>query len=118
MSDLLKYIAALVPSTGVGFLFYLVIRAMLEGDRRERLALSRWEASRDQPTPTPEDQDQDPQDTAPDQADPEQADPEQAEPEPGQEAADRARSLAADAEPGAGMDRPPAETDRATGGNA
>lgn len=56
MPEFFKYVAALIPSTGVGFLFYLVIRAMLEGDRRERLALSRWEASRDQPAPTHVDQ--------------------------------------------------------------
>jgi hypothetical protein len=34
---------ALVPSTGVGVLFYLVIKAMIEGDRRERAAHARWE---------------------------------------------------------------------------
>jgi hypothetical protein len=34
---------ALVPSTGVGVLFYLVVKAMLEGDRRERAAHARWE---------------------------------------------------------------------------
>ena len=34
---------ALVPSTGVGVLFYLVVKAILEGDRRERAAHARWE---------------------------------------------------------------------------
>ena len=34
---------ALVPSAGVGLLFYLVIKAMIEGDRRERTAHARWE---------------------------------------------------------------------------
>ena len=34
---------ALVPSAGVGVLFYLVIKAMIEGDRRERAAHARWE---------------------------------------------------------------------------
>jgi hypothetical protein len=34
---------ALVPSAGVGVLFYLVVKAMLEGDRRERAAHARWE---------------------------------------------------------------------------
>lgn len=56
MPDFFKYVAALIPSTGVGFLFYLVIRAMLEGDRRERLAVSQWEAARSQSTPAPADQ--------------------------------------------------------------
>ena len=39
------YIAALIPSAGVGFLFYLVIKNMIEGDRKERLAHSQWEAA-------------------------------------------------------------------------
>jgi hypothetical protein len=34
---------ALVPSAGVAVLFYLVIKAMIEGDRRERTAHARWE---------------------------------------------------------------------------
>lgn len=37
-------LAALLPSAGVAFLFYVVIKAMLEGDRNERLAHSKWEA--------------------------------------------------------------------------
>ena len=37
-------LGALLPSAGVAFLFYLVIKAMLEGDRKERLAHSKWEA--------------------------------------------------------------------------
>jgi len=37
-------IAALLPTAGVAFLFYIVIKAMIEGDRRERLAHSQWEA--------------------------------------------------------------------------
>lgn len=40
-------LGALLPSAGVAFLFYLVIKAMLEGDRRERLAHSRWEAEQE-----------------------------------------------------------------------
>ncbi len=42
-------VAALLPTAGVAFLFYLIIRAMLEGDRNERLAHSRWEASQESP---------------------------------------------------------------------
>lgn len=37
-------VLAIVPSIGVGFLFYKVLRAVLEGDRNERLAHARWEA--------------------------------------------------------------------------
>ena len=40
-------LGALLPSAGVAFLFYLVIKAMLEGDRRERLAHSKWEADQE-----------------------------------------------------------------------
>jgi hypothetical protein len=36
-------VIALIPSAGVGVLFYLVIKAMIEGDRRERAAHARWE---------------------------------------------------------------------------
>jgi hypothetical protein len=34
---------ALVPSVGVGLLFWLALRAMVNGDRREREALARME---------------------------------------------------------------------------
>ncbi len=50
-------IAALLPTTGVAILFYLVIKAMVEGDRRERLAHSQWEASQ---KPAPRDIDGEP----------------------------------------------------------
>jgi len=43
---------ALLPSAGVAFLFYLVMKAMLEGDRRERLAHSKWEAEQDRSAST------------------------------------------------------------------
>ena len=38
-----KALLALVPSAGVLFLFVVAIKAMLEGDRRERAAQARWE---------------------------------------------------------------------------
>jgi len=37
-------LAALVPSIGVGFLFYLAIRALVNADRTERAALARLDA--------------------------------------------------------------------------
>ncbi|HET7477265.1 MAG TPA: lysyl-tRNA synthetase [Dermatophilaceae bacterium] len=40
-------IAALLPSAGIALLFYGVVKAMLEGDRRERLAHSRWLAEQE-----------------------------------------------------------------------
>lgn len=40
-------LAALLPTAGVAFLFYVIIKAMLEGDRNERLAHSKWESSQE-----------------------------------------------------------------------
>jgi len=37
-------LAALAPSIGVGFLFYLAIRALVNADRTERAALAKLEA--------------------------------------------------------------------------
>lgn len=40
---MVKALLALVPPAGVLFLFVIAVRAMLEGDRRERAAQARWE---------------------------------------------------------------------------
>lgn len=45
MSPLLVAAGALVPSAGVGFLFYLAIRALVNADRTERAALARMDAA-------------------------------------------------------------------------
>ena len=37
------YIAALLPTVAVATLFYFLIKTILEGDRRERLAQSKWD---------------------------------------------------------------------------
>ncbi len=37
------YVAALLPTVAVATLFYFLIKTILEGDRRERLAQSKWE---------------------------------------------------------------------------
>jgi hypothetical protein len=47
LHSVLIALGALLPSAGVAFLFYVVIKSMLEGDRRERLAHSRWEADQE-----------------------------------------------------------------------
>lgn len=47
MESVLPYVLAIVPTVGVGTLFYFVIKSILEGDRRERLAQARWEAEQD-----------------------------------------------------------------------
>jgi hypothetical protein len=44
MDTVMPYVLALVPTIGVATLFYFVIKSILEGDRRERLAQARWEA--------------------------------------------------------------------------
>lgn len=47
MSLLWAIVLALAPSIGVGFLFYKIMKAIIEGDRNERLAQSRWEREQD-----------------------------------------------------------------------
>ena len=44
---MLAFIAAVIPTAGVLFIFWLGIRAMLQADRRERQAIARLQ-SRDQ----------------------------------------------------------------------
>ncbi|KRE56484.1 hypothetical protein [Phycicoccus sp. Soil748] len=48
MSGIWPYVAALIPSAGVGVLFWVVIKNMMEGDRKERLAHSQWDAAHTQ----------------------------------------------------------------------
>ena len=40
-------LAALIPSIGLLFLFWVIVKHLLEGDRRERAAIRRWEAEQD-----------------------------------------------------------------------
>jgi hypothetical protein len=47
MESVLPYVLAIVPTVGVGVLFYFLIKSILEGDRRERLAQAKWEAEQD-----------------------------------------------------------------------
>ncbi|GAB3587946.1 hypothetical protein [Calidifontibacter terrae] len=41
------YIATLLPSIGVLYLFYVIMKHILEGDRRERIAQAQWENAHD-----------------------------------------------------------------------
>lgn len=43
-----KVFIALAPTAGVLFIFYHVIKGVLEGDRRERIAHAQWEREQDQ----------------------------------------------------------------------
>jgi hypothetical protein len=52
LHSVLIVLGALLPSAGVAFLFYVVVKAMLEGDRNERLAHSKWEADQEVSTPS------------------------------------------------------------------
>ncbi|MBK6885735.1 MAG: lysyl-tRNA synthetase [Tetrasphaera sp.] len=47
MSHVWTYAAAIIPSIGVAFLFYVIIKHILEGDRNERVAQARWEKAHD-----------------------------------------------------------------------
>lgn len=40
-------VAALLPSIGLLYLFWVIMKHILEGDRRERAAQRLWEAERD-----------------------------------------------------------------------
>lgn len=47
LHDSWMVLAALIPSAGLLFLFWVILKHLLEGDRRERAALRRWEAEQD-----------------------------------------------------------------------
>lgn len=40
-------VAALLPSIGLGYLFWVIMKHIVEGDRRERAAIRAWEAEQD-----------------------------------------------------------------------
>ncbi|MEP6800144.1 MAG: lysyl-tRNA synthetase [Lapillicoccus sp.] len=42
--SIFPYVAALLPTVAVATLFYYLVKNILEGDRRERLAQSKWDA--------------------------------------------------------------------------
>lgn len=45
MADLWKYAAALIPFLGAAFMFYVIIKSVIESDRRERIAQAEWDAA-------------------------------------------------------------------------
>ncbi|QJW35801.1 hypothetical protein [Cellulosimicrobium protaetiae] len=45
--DIWPTLAALIPSIGVGVLFYVAMRAIVRADRNERAALARLDAEQD-----------------------------------------------------------------------
>jgi len=47
MDAVWPYLAALLPTILVAILFYFLVKSMLEGDRRERLAQRQFEAEQD-----------------------------------------------------------------------
>jgi len=44
MNGFLEVLAAVIPSVGVGLLFWLAIRSLVNADRTERAALARMDA--------------------------------------------------------------------------
>ena len=53
---MLAFIAAVIPTAGVLFIFWLGIRAMLQADRRERQAIARLESRAPVETAQPADE--------------------------------------------------------------
>lgn len=47
MAEVGPYLAAILPTILVATLFYFLIKTMIEGDRRERLAQRQFEAEQD-----------------------------------------------------------------------
>ena len=47
MDAVWPYLAAILPTILVAILFYFIVKSMLEGDRRERIAQRRFEAEQD-----------------------------------------------------------------------
>jgi hypothetical protein len=54
MSEVWPYLAAIVPTILVTIFFYFLVKSMLEGDRRERMAQRRFEAEQDARLSAPE----------------------------------------------------------------
>jgi hypothetical protein len=47
MSSALVYLAAIIPTILVATLFYFIVKSMIEGDRRERIAQAAFEKEHD-----------------------------------------------------------------------
>lgn len=47
MDDVWPAIETLIPTIGILGLFYLIMRHIMEGDRRERVAQAQWEREHD-----------------------------------------------------------------------
>ncbi len=62
----MEVLAALIPSAGVGFLFYLVIRAIIGADRKERAAMAALDAAERRKAPETPAQKNDTPSSAPD----------------------------------------------------
>jgi len=47
MSNVWPYLAAIIPTILVATLFYFIVKSMIEGDRRERIAQAAFEKEHD-----------------------------------------------------------------------
>jgi hypothetical protein len=54
MEAAMPYLLALAPTVGIATLFYFIMRTIIEGDRRERMAQARWEAEHGQSDAKPQ----------------------------------------------------------------
>ena len=54
MSSALVYLAAIIPTILVATLFYFIVKSMIEGDRRERIAQAAFEKEHDARRPAAE----------------------------------------------------------------
>jgi len=50
-NTIFPYLAALLPTVAVGVAFFYIMKYIVEGDRRERLAQSKWEAEQEAKKP-------------------------------------------------------------------
>ena len=48
MSGVWPYLAAILPTILVATFFYFIVKSMLEGDRRERIAQKKYEQEQDE----------------------------------------------------------------------
>lgn len=52
MDGVWPYIETLIPSIGLLYLLYIILKHMMEGDRRERIAHAQWERAQAEATAT------------------------------------------------------------------
>lgn len=54
MHEMWPYAAALIPFLGAAFMFYVIMKGVIESDRRERAAMRKWDADHSTEKKTPD----------------------------------------------------------------